>query len=66
MDVLLDVGVFYGGLSCLPFCDIFGGRGNKGSSSSSTELISRLSLKIAKWALVRKEFTNFNPNDIFF
>ena len=27
VDVLLDVGVFYGGLSCFPFCGIFGGRG---------------------------------------
>ena len=38
----------------------------RGSSSLSHELISRVALKITKWALVRKEYFNFNLNDILF
>ena len=29
-------------------------------------LISKVTLRIAKWAMVRKELSNFNFNDIFF
>lgn len=33
---------------------------------SSADLASRIDLRVAKWVLVRKEFSNFNLNDILF
>lgn len=36
----------------------------RGSSSSSIDLIPRVALRIAKWALVRKKFSNVHLNDI--
>lgn len=38
----------------------------RGSSCSVSDLVSKVTLRIAKWALVRKEFWNFNLNDILF
>ena len=35
-------------------------------SSTSEELVASISLMIANWALVRKEFSNFSLNDILF
>lgn len=37
-----------------------------GSSMSSADLASRIALRVAKWVMVRKEFSNFNLNDILF
>ena len=36
----------------------------KGSSSTSAELISKITSTIAKWALGKKEFSNFCLHDI--
>lgn len=36
----------------------------KGSSSLVKEMISGVKLRITKWALIRKEFSNLNINDL--
>ena len=33
--------------------------------SSSVELITSITMRIAKWALVRKEFSNFYLDEVF-
>lgn len=38
----------------------------RGSSSSLANVIPKLALRIAKWALARKEFSNLTINDILF
>lgn len=37
----------------------------KGHSSTVVDLITSITQKIANWALVLKEFSSFNSNDIF-
>lgn len=37
-----------------------------GSSSSLANVILKLALRIAKWALARKDFSNLSLNDILF
>ena len=36
----------------------------KGSFSSLVKLVSKTTLMVAKWAMVRGEFSNFTLNDI--
>lgn len=67
--LLFGAVAFFGGLFCLLSCSQFGERDFRifrGNSSSIVELTSRVSLRIAKWVLVRREFFNSNLNDILF
>ena len=38
----------------------------RGSSSLVVDLIEKVAFRIAKWASIRKEFTNINLNDIIY
>ena len=38
----------------------------KGESSSPMDLIASINMRISKWALIRKEFSNFSLNDIIY
>ena len=40
--------------------------GFKGALSPTANILVAISLRIAKWALVKKEFANISMNDIFF
>ena len=64
--ISLGVAASHGELSLLQFCGLFGRKGIRGASSSLAELISRVPFRIEKWALVRKEFSNFNLDDSLF
>lgn len=53
--------------SFLLFYGLFGEKNDRifrGDSSSLSELIATVTLAIAKWALIRKEFSDFALNDI--
>lgn len=68
MGILRGVVALFGGWSRSLSYGPFGGQENdrifRGSFSSLADLITSITTRIAKWALVRKEFYVFTLNDI--